>query len=798
MLKKLVLTLGLLLIASPLGAVNWYFSDCATGGSGTESDPFCLQPPNSSSTNYSTKVSIDSLFDTTATTGGCYTPPCTNGLQEAQAGDNIYLCCGGTDGCGDETTSCTHNVGISSSTKDGTWWTPDLNPGNISLRSYPGDRVTISGDTDADGIGEQPGDVGTIAFVSGQHFYSISDITFKEFTENGFYIEAPGGSPTEGDWGFDRVFLDQIGKDGWGDTDGLGNNPGCTIDGSTGGYAIYLWGISKPIVFQNGGFSRVCGMVIRDIVSYSTNHEVLFRNNLFTNNTIIANVWDTYDWQNLRGQTFKFIDNTVISWAMGLVLENRNRGAIIDHNTFLCSEDYDMMSLEYSRRECWPAIEVNGGDWGNRRNGGNAGHQITRNTIKGARKTGDSSSLNGWLWGGIKWDDGCRRNSECFDTSGDAGFQGNWCCCTGVGTGVCNSTSTGGTCSTGSPNEKFGCNPDVQYGSLLENNIIHGTHSILGGVDVGRAGIGVNTNNRVFINHNTVVGNENSALYLNDGANITTGVGFPVMGNILGYSSGLEVFLAASTVDATLVNNHIYAPSGNIFQKSGSSALACADIASINALGENSGNVCASAPVFVSQSGTNYPTWNPHLFASDATNYNALSNGPANDIDYDLRPMDPTGISATPYDRGADEVRPEELTIEWGQTTTTLLGDTHCGPFGAPDDNATFRPSYHNYGSLGATNVTMVFSWTSDATYVSTTCPSCVNAGDLLTCTVGTLAAQVAGSCNIVLACPSVTDRHGLQIGADISSDQKAICATDESIIGCGNFPSPAITQGLP
>lgn len=776
MLKKLILIGLLSLAASPLEAVTWYFSDCATGGDGSVTNPFCLQPPNSATTNYSTKVSIDTLFDTTATTGGCYTPPCTNGLQEAKAGDVIQLCCGGADGCGDATTTCTYTVGTTSSAHEGIWWTPDLNPGNIQLMPYPGDIVTISGDTDGDGVGEQPGDVGTIAYIQGQHFYTITSITFDRFTENGFYFDASNyGAPTEGDWAFDRVFIDEIGKDAWGDTDGLGNTPsvegtanacdgindpaccpsrggsgcsGCTIDGSTGGYAMYMGGINKPISFQNGGISRTCGFAIRDISSFGSNHEVLFRNNTFTNNTIIGNVWGSYDWQNLRGQTFKFIDNYVEGWADGLVLENQNRGVIIDHNTFNCSGTYHMMTHEYEREECWPPIEINGGDFGNDRNGGNAGHQITRNTIYGARKSGDSAALAGWLWGGVSWNDGCRKNSHCTAANTP------WCCCLGDGTGVCNSTTAGGTCDSGSPSMKYGCNPDVQYGSLIENNIIYSTQSQIGGVDVSRAGIGINTNNPVAIVNNTVVGNENSALYLNDGAASVLGeTQHPVSGNIFGYASGTEVFLATATVESGLTNNHIYAPSGNIFQRSGSSALACASIDTINALDSNSGNVCASPPVFVSQSGTNYPTWDPHLLGTDSTNYNALASGPAYDVDIQSRPFDSSGVSLTPYDRGADEVRPPDFQIPVF-TVTSTSGDAVCDV--SNGEEITLNISYSNNITGGGTGhnvvlwVTTIGTVANHLSYSSSTCPNPGGNGDF---DLGDLGPGENGNCDVVYTC---------------------------------------------
>jgi hypothetical protein len=81
-LIRAALFLGALMCASPAQATLWYFSGCASGGAGTISSPFCLDPGGSG-----TRKSFEYLMDGTG--------------NEAACGDTIFLCAGSTGGAGD-------------------------------------------------------------------------------------------------------------------------------------------------------------------------------------------------------------------------------------------------------------------------------------------------------------------------------------------------------------------------------------------------------------------------------------------------------------------------------------------------------------------------------------------------------------------------------------------------------------------------------------------------------------------------------------------------------------------------
>jgi hypothetical protein len=57
-MRRFLLCLAFLLLATPASATLWYFSDCATGGTGTIGDPFCVDP-DSDGINESMEVLFD-------------------------------------------------------------------------------------------------------------------------------------------------------------------------------------------------------------------------------------------------------------------------------------------------------------------------------------------------------------------------------------------------------------------------------------------------------------------------------------------------------------------------------------------------------------------------------------------------------------------------------------------------------------------------------------------------------------------------------------------------------------------
>src|SRR3972149_4614872 len=131
------IVLCLLLSVMPIWATDYYFSDCAgPGGAGTIGDPWCVIP-----TGETIKKSVAVLSDGAGT--------------EFVAGDTAYVCAGTCDGTG----SATYYVQSSVST---TWLRPRMagTAGNlISIKIYPGEFVTISGDSNGNNTYQSGTDV---------------------------------------------------------------------------------------------------------------------------------------------------------------------------------------------------------------------------------------------------------------------------------------------------------------------------------------------------------------------------------------------------------------------------------------------------------------------------------------------------------------------------------------------------------------------------------------------------------------------------------------------------------------
>lgn len=523
-----------LFAAAPASATTFYFNDGSQAGSGTIGDPYGVDPNSDGKED-----SWQFLFDGTGT--------------EAAAGDTVYACCGACDGSG----SCTIYVECSGTTPtfNGTlsyWLKPDVDASSnpITLAGYPGEDVHFSGDsataskgngvldgaqnactfTDAGGgVLHANNDVATLVQLNGilGTGYHFQNVTLERGSENG--IITWGSYPNVGDLVLDHVAIDQVGSDGWGDTDGLGNNvnsggvaaeckglgndpaccatrncSGCTIDGSTGGVALYLENLRGNVTVRNGSqINRTCGFAVRAVSNAWTNTLLTVEDSSFTDNTIIANIWGSWDWQNNRGLTAVWQRNEAEGWAQGLVFENQNKGALVTENDFWCSSRFIFPDNTYSKKACWTAISFEEGNsfGGVKRSGANAGHIVTRNLVHGDRLCGDSGSLtNGWLQGGISITDGCRSNTQC------TGPGSPWCCCTGQNAGVCNSGGGGSTCAGGdTPDARWGCTVGVDYGGKVENNIVWG---VCGGFDRGAnpdyAGIGIDSNTQYDVFNNTL------------------------------------------------------------------------------------------------------------------------------------------------------------------------------------------------------------------------------------------------------------------------------------------------------
>src|SRR5882672_4297625 len=115
---------------------------CASGATpGTVGDPWCLDPEQSG-----TNTSVASLMDGVM-----------GHVPEFLPGDTAWLCVGACDGSG----VGTFNVAATASR---TWLRPTVvgTAGHvISIKAYPGEDVTISCDTNGDGVYQSGGDCDT-------------------------------------------------------------------------------------------------------------------------------------------------------------------------------------------------------------------------------------------------------------------------------------------------------------------------------------------------------------------------------------------------------------------------------------------------------------------------------------------------------------------------------------------------------------------------------------------------------------------------------------------------------------
>src|SRR6185503_604562 len=93
-----LLSVAALALADNARAASYYFSNCASGGAGTQANPYCLDPTGSGN-----KTSFRYLMD--------------GASPDVAPGDTIYLCAGACDGAG----SGTYNLGVAGTANNG--WT---------------------------------------------------------------------------------------------------------------------------------------------------------------------------------------------------------------------------------------------------------------------------------------------------------------------------------------------------------------------------------------------------------------------------------------------------------------------------------------------------------------------------------------------------------------------------------------------------------------------------------------------------------------------------------------------------
>lgn len=625
----------LVVCGSQAWATTFYFSNCASGGTGTISDPYCLNA-NASGNN----ESVMYLFDGTGT--------------EAAAGDTITLCCGGTAGCEDAGSACTYTVHCQGGGASPYWLSPDLDAtGNpITIQGLTGDTVTISGDVDGDdmpdtgtcgGSSDTTTEMAILINIVNRGGYHFKNLKLEKAYLYGLYLD------NGGDVEFDGVTLTKVGDPAWDDdgAPGVGDDTDpakCTVNDHD--YALYLTGLTGDFTYKNGTIAHICNMVIRNTISNGANHTLLMENNDIYDVESISNHFFGWSWLNNRGQTTIWRKNRFDDWRQGIAIEEHNKNVTIEDNDFNCSATWDISSADWGRYECASAIEIDSGQNSpqNERRGANAGIVIRRNKIHGARQEGDNRATQlGWLSSGITWTDTCRRNTECV-ASGDP-----WCCCTGSGAGCCNSGTSCGTCADASV--RYGCDADVDYGDAIENNMIWSTYAGLSGCTRG-VGITIDRNAAVKIQNNTIVKGQCNAVSLNDGLT-NNGVSHVLRDNLLVDTDAEEILIDSSAGIGSISNNDAYDNAGNVYVRGGTTKTCGTfptDIGSNNICTEPNLLVCDVSSAYCATVDSVEANWNLHLESTDTVCKDTGIAAASDDYDKQARP------SGSATDIGADEL----------------------------------------------------------------------------------------------------------------------------------------------
>lgn len=606
-------------------AADYYFSDCTSGGSGTVSDPYCVDPTGSYG-----DASFQYLIDGAA--------------PDAASGDTFHLCCGSP--C--NTSSCTYHLQEKGRLDTMTFAVrPLTGVDNLTVVPYCSGSacatVALSGDHKNDGkfcsrfipCSGDPDDDDPEGFFdgdttsSGWHFdgdplgLGTRHIIVEKFGggnggnshSNFFWTNEDGGGLI-----VENIVMRYLHRSMW---DGDEYYAATIRPESDGVYdcqkgqfgsrssAIRINGDNprgpRPI-FRNNEIYGVCGPVIRLLGTYSAaNIGLDFHDNVVYNTETVFN--------GHNGKNVRIANNLLYDCLNCLSIEEEVSNFDIEGNTIECRGTY-RLNTAYS---CVKAIAVFEDEGGPGNNCSDAGPKyclarnihIRRNTIRGSSYLGEPGDGTGWFGAGIMW---LAHTSPGHPDAGD------------------------GTLGT----------------SVIENNIVSHVQAQwrCQGSKIFDAGValGADSDDDLLIQNNSVF---DSACYgvVTDGAGNHT-----VRNNLLvqsyrywtGTTPNTSPELAAfGSGSISYSNNSLWAGSigGDPVAVLGGSSYSCSQI---NAGNLGTGNKCA-APSFLNTTG-NRLTWDLHLAASDTANRNAgAAQGPSVDIDGQPR-------SDGQIDIGADEI----------------------------------------------------------------------------------------------------------------------------------------------
>jgi hypothetical protein len=320
--------LPMVLFATPAGATTYYFSDCAVGGAGTQANPYCLDPAGTG-----TPVSFEYLMDGV--------PP------DVVAGDTIDLCAGPCDGTG----TSTYHLGVSGTTSMDNY-TYAISPvvsgtqsAPITIQTFPGETVVLSGDTNGDGIPQttEPDILITDTTAAGQDkaWYVWKNIIFEKARTIMFYLNS-----NPANWTFDNIEVRYFSTQMW--NGGSVYDVGCT--NQTGGYVFKLADLAAPLTVRNSRFHHICGAVHRHTVNQSTSALFLSENNEYYNVSVVTN--------DFQGGHETWRGNYMHDFIDGITIEDDMKYVTIEDNIVACWGDYKQ---DFDGR-CLRAITVDDGE----------------------------------------------------------------------------------------------------------------------------------------------------------------------------------------------------------------------------------------------------------------------------------------------------------------------------------------------------------------------------------------------------------------------------------------------------
>lgn len=736
MIKWIIL--GLMFIVSEASSPSlvvgrdWYFSDCAVGcrfsgfpcnvnSRGTQGDPFCLDPGNDG-----VKDSFAYLQD---------------GAQpELAAGDNVYLCAGLCDGSG----TASYTVGKRQMTppsgvtciggdSNKAWLVPRTSGNSVSritIQSYPGEFVYISGDTNGNNtIDSTDTKVLVSTCDSADQSTLPSYWTWKnmgvEKATVGFHLYSQTNL-YDGAWIWDGVIFQRFGAQWlWNDQEicnGVGSSCDINTQCSIGDVYPLNAGnhMRKGFTIRNSIFRHICGPGTRIVTARETGAVFLMDSNEFYNMYSAANDFD------IRNGQYIWRNNYVHDVFQGIQIENGVQNATIEDNVITCPGTYN------TRRDhnCLHGISVNNGDTPGCSGDCLNSHKninIHRNVFVGNTTAGSAKGM-----------------SKCID------FQG-----------ICTSAGS--------------CTYDNSF--VIQNNVCIAALSTESDEDgfTANTGIYVDSPNSTRVEFNTIARSAHTVLSIFGAADHV------VRGNIIydtnlgssGNTSWPPVIMDSSMdmndLSFNLISDAAPSANPNVVGRCSPGCNGSSDIVATCAnLGDGShglGNFCAT-PTFRSNYGNNSATcsttpwaskvpywhapitnadagaaicWDEHLPNTDVISKDKVTNVgnpayPTDDIDQGSR----QGL----LDVGADEIAlPNLLFSDLSAVPNTPLPDPTCPIILYTGHNLTFDVTYANSGpGVGiATGVQYSINIPPGGeyglNYVSTTCPSCVWDGGTFTLT---------------------------------------------------------------